>query len=53
MDVVIAATPVDLASLIGTGKPIVRARYEFAEMGEPSLGALVDDFLKRFGLLKK
>jgi hypothetical protein len=25
----------------------VRARYEFAEAGEPGLGALVDDFVRR------
>jgi predicted GTPase len=40
-DVVVAATPVDLARLIAVSKPIVRARYEFAETGEPTLGGLV------------
>jgi predicted GTPase len=50
-EVVVAATPIDLAALIEIGKPIVRARYEFAEAGEPSLGALVDGFLERVGLL--
>jgi predicted GTPase len=44
-DVVIAATPVDLARLIALGKRVVRARYEFAETAEPGLGALVDDWL--------
>ena len=29
------------------GQPIVRARYGFAEAGEPGLGALVDGFLAR------
>jgi predicted GTPase len=48
-DVVVAATPVDLARLIAVSKPIVRARYEFAETGEPTLGGLVDAWLKRFG----
>jgi predicted GTPase len=50
-DMVIAATPIDLGALIQVNKPIVRARYEFAETGEPSLGALVDDYLARIGLL--
>jgi predicted GTPase len=46
-DVVVAATPVDLARLIEVNKPIVRARYEFAETTEPGLGALIDDWLQR------
>ena len=50
-DVVIAATPIDLGALIQVNKPIVRARYEFAETGEPSLGALVDDYLAGAGVL--
>jgi predicted GTPase len=44
-EVVVAATPVDLARLIEIDKPVVRARYEFAEAGEPGLGALVDCWL--------
>jgi predicted GTPase len=44
-DVVVAATPVDLARLIAIDKPVVRVRYEFAESSEPGLGALVDDWL--------
>ncbi|MBL8837257.1 MAG: GTPase [Alphaproteobacteria bacterium] len=46
-DLVISATPLDLAALIAIDKPIVRARYEFAEAAEPGLGALVDAFLAR------
>jgi len=46
-DVVVAATPADLAKLIAITKPVVRARYEFAEAGEPTLGSLVDDFVAR------
>jgi predicted GTPase len=44
-DVVVAATPIDLASLIRLDKPVVRARYEFADAGEPTLGDIVDRFL--------
>jgi predicted GTPase len=46
-DVVVAATPLDLAALIALDKPVVRARYEFADAGEPTLGSLVDAFLAR------
>jgi len=44
---VVAATPVDLGHLIAVRKPVVRARYEFAEADEPGLGALVDAWLAR------
>ena len=44
-DVVVSATPIDLAALIEVNKPVVRARYEFAEAGEPGLGSLVEKFL--------
>ena len=46
-DVVVVATPLDLAHLIRVNKTVVRARYEFAEAGEPRLGSLVDKFLAR------
>ena len=46
-DVVVAATPVNLAALLHVARPIVRARYEFAEAGEPTLGSLVDAWLDR------
>ena len=45
-DVVVAATTCDLAALIDIDKPVVRVRYEFAEVGEPGLGALVEAFLR-------
>jgi predicted GTPase len=46
-EVVVAATPLDLARLLPIQKPVVRARYEFADAGEPALGPLVDTFLAR------
>jgi predicted GTPase len=49
-DVVVAATPLDLAALIRPATPVVRARYEFAEAGEPTLANLVDAFLERRGI---
>ena len=41
----VAATPVDLARLGGIEKPVVRARYGYADAGEPTLAALVSDLL--------
>jgi predicted GTPase len=49
-DVVVAATPSDLSSLITLNKPVIRAHYEFAEVGKPSLSALVEQFLVRKNL---
>ncbi len=44
-DVVVAATPSNLNSLLKLNKLVVRARYEFAEMGKPSLSAQIEQFL--------
>jgi predicted GTPase len=44
-DVVVAATPSNLAALIEVNKPIIRARYEFAEVDDPGLGERVEQFL--------
>jgi predicted GTPase len=49
IDAVVAATPVDLARLLQLARKVVRARYEFAEAGEPGLTSLVDNFLARIG----
>ncbi len=46
-EIVVAATPIDLASLVAIGKRIVRARYEYAEIGTPGLSSYVDAFLSR------
>jgi predicted GTPase len=43
--VVVAATPVDLARLIAPLKPIVRARYDFADGDDPALATLVDRWI--------
>jgi len=45
-DAVIAATPSDLSHLIRLDQPVIRARYEFGEIGEPRLSMLIDDFLQ-------
>jgi predicted GTPase len=48
-DIVVSATPCDIASLVEITKPIVRARYDYAEIDEPGLGALVDTFMEERG----
>ena len=45
-DLVVSATTADLAGLIDIDKPVVRARYEFAEAGEPGLGGIIETFLR-------
>ncbi|MBF2074096.1 MAG: GTPase [Synechococcales cyanobacterium C42_A2020_086] len=49
-EVVVAATPIDLAALIEVDRPIVRARYEFAEASEPGLSVQIEQFLARRGI---
>ena len=46
-DVVVSATPIDLGALLHLHKPILRARYEYGDAGDPTLGSLVDAFLDR------
>ena len=44
-EVVVSATPIDLAAQISIDKPLVRARYHYADAGAPRLGEIVDRFL--------
>lgn len=53
VDVVIAATPSDLSSLMQLNKPVIRAHYEFAEVGKPSLSDQIELFLSRHKLRGK
>ncbi len=46
-DVVVSATPIDLRARLRTRKPIVRARYAYADAGEPTLRALLQEFVER------
>ncbi len=52
VDAVVTATPADLGALIRVTKPLVRARYEYAEAESPGLAGRVEAFLRRSGLLK-
>jgi predicted GTPase len=44
-DIVVSATPVDLAALLRPAKPVVRARYEYADADTPGLAHEIDRFL--------
>jgi predicted GTPase len=50
-DVVLVAAPLDLKTLLDLDRPVVRARYDFAEQGEPRLTSLVGEFLRKRKLL--
>ncbi|MGD9885167.1 MAG: cyclic 2,3-diphosphoglycerate synthase [Reyranella sp.] len=52
-DVVVAGTPCDLGRLIKTRIPIVRARYDYDDVGEPLLSEVVTDFLKSRHVIEK
>ncbi|NLT37809.1 MAG: GTPase [Methanomassiliicoccus sp.] len=46
-DVVVTGTPIDLRRVLTVNKPLVRARYEIAEIGRPDLEEILDDWLRR------
>ncbi len=50
VDIVISATPCDLAALIQINKLVVRASYHFEEVGKPGLSDHLEKFLKRMKL---
>ena len=49
-DIVVTGTPIDLSRIVTVDKPVVRARYAYADAGEPTLGSVLDAFLKERGL---
>jgi predicted GTPase len=44
-EVVVSATPIDLAAVLSLRIPVVRARYEYADASDPQLAAVVDAFI--------
>ena len=44
-EVVVSATPCDLAALVHITKPVVRARYSYAETERPGLAGIIEDFV--------
>jgi len=51
-ELVISGTPSDLTHLMELNKPVVAARYEFAEVGDPKLSQVVEKFLRSRNLLR-
>jgi predicted GTPase len=43
-DLVIVATPIDLARTIKLGKPSVRVRYDIQEIGRPAITQMLEEF---------
>jgi len=52
-EVVVAGTPIDLGALLTIEQPVVRARYEYADLQSPGLEGVVRDFLLNRGLLAR
>ena len=46
-DAVIIGTPMDLTRIIKIKKPVTRVYYDLQEIGEPSIGTIIDDFCKK------
>jgi predicted GTPase len=46
-DVVVTGTPIDIRRVVRVDKPIVRARYEVAEIGHPDLEEILTAWLER------
>ena len=50
VEYVVSGTPIDLSALIDVPQPILRATYDYADGGEPTLGTVLDAALPRLGL---
>ncbi len=46
-DLVLVATPIDLARTIHLDKPSIRVRYEVEEIGEPAITRLIESFTQQ------
>ncbi len=51
IDAVVSATPANLEKLVKIDKPIVRASYEYADVSEPGIGQLVEEFAAKIKLI--
>lgn len=49
-DIVIIATPMDLAEMININKPSIYITYHLKEKGRPNLGDVLREFLKKKGI---
>ncbi len=50
VDAIVSGTPIDLAALIDVNKPILWARYDFAEVETPGLADRVEQFLHQMNI---
>ncbi len=48
-DAVVAATPIDLARVVRTDKPVIRVSYDAVDAGRPTLADALDAFFKGHG----
>ncbi len=51
-DAVVIGTPIDLNRIINIKKPNTRVYYDLQEIGNPNLYDVLDDFVKKHGLVK-
>lgn len=49
-DAVVIGTPIDLNRVINIKKPTTRVYYDLQEIGNPNLGEVLDDFVKKHNL---
>lgn len=49
-DSVVIGTPIDLNRIINIKKPNTRVFYDLQEIGDPNLGAVINDFVKKHNL---
>lgn len=50
-DTVIIGTPIDLSRVINITKPVTRVHYDLQEIGDPNLGTILNDFIKKHHLV--
>lgn len=49
-EIILVATPIDLAGVVPIDKPVIRVRYGYEDAGDPTLADILDPFLVRKGL---
>lgn len=52
VDLVVSGTPIDLAALVDVPQRVIRARYEYADTGEPSLAGILDATVAEWNLAR-
>ncbi len=48
---VVIGTPIDLSRVITINKPVTRVHYTLQEIGDPNLGMILEDFIKKHSLV--